>query len=128
MSGQIKRGRASTPFSSPSSTCGKNEAKVIPIYHCINHSKILCFQFSRYIQGTFKCHLEVLLSWLSKLMTLEFVEGRREMHKSIKAEHSNVKYASGDIRIRRAKKLRNTRMNVPPFGFLKNGNHSRWRI
>ena len=36
MSGQIKRGRASTPFSSPSSTCGKNEAKVIPIYHCIN--------------------------------------------------------------------------------------------
>ena len=34
--GQIKRGRASTPFSSPSSTCGKNEAKVIPIYHCIN--------------------------------------------------------------------------------------------
>ena len=36
MSGQIKRGSARTPFSSPSSTCGKNEAKVIPIYHCIN--------------------------------------------------------------------------------------------
>ena len=36
MPGQIKRGRASTPFSPPSSTCGKNEAKVIPIYHCIN--------------------------------------------------------------------------------------------
>ena len=38
MPGKIKRGRASTPFLPPSSTCGKNEAKVIPIYHCINHS------------------------------------------------------------------------------------------
>ena len=61
-------------------------------------------------------------------MTLEFAEGRRGMQKSIKAEPSNVKYASGDIRIKRAQRLRNTRTNVPPFAFLKSGNHSLWRI
>ena len=55
MSGQIKRGSARTPFSSPSSTCGKNEAKVIPIYqsYCNWLRLLKTFQKninSRYIQ------------------------------------------------------------------------------
>ena len=45
MSGQIKRGSARTPLFIPSPIRCKDQAKVILIYHCINHSKNLCFQF-----------------------------------------------------------------------------------
>ena len=84
------------------------------------------YQFK--VHSNFTLDLLKLLSQLSKLMTLEFAEGRKEMQKSIKAELSSANYASGGIRTKRARKFRSTRMNVPPFGFLKSGNHNLWRI
>ena len=72
--------------------------------------------------------LMLLLSCLSKLTTLEFADGRKGMQKSTKAELFSVNYVNGGIRTKQARKFRSIRMSVPPFGFMKNGNHNLCRI